>query len=166
VCDFVSWFQKGDTVIFLTDDDLATKAGKKLKKELDDQFMNDIKGHGAIRRFYEINEWDWPEGLQQKECEDFSNHNNFPTQIVEAIKNCQLTQIGILPDCVFTKAGLVKVKADAEWEKAGAEWEKADAEWKKADAEWNKACAEWKKAGAVTKWKVFSSKNNRAKIWR
>jgi hypothetical protein len=172
MCDFISWFQKDDAVIFLTDDDLATKAGKKLRA-IDGMFPDDIKGHGAIQKYYELNDWSFPADFTQKECTDFSTPNNFPPQIVEAIKKCNLTQIGVLPDCVFTKAGLVKVKADAEWKKAGAEWKKAYAELKKAyaerekvDAEWRKADAEWRKADAGVKWKVFADPKNRKKAWR
>ena len=165
MCDFISWYQKGDKVIFLTDDDLATEAGKKLRA-IAGMFPDDIKGHGAIRKFYELNEWVWPNGLTQKECTDFSSPNNFPPQIVEAIKNCNLTQIGKLPDNVLLKHGLNLIKNNAKREEADAKWKEADAKWEEAYAKWKEADAKWEEAYANTFWKVFADPKNRKKAWR
>ena len=172
MCDFISWFEKDGTVIFLTDDDLATEAGKKLRA-IGGMFPDDIKGHGAIRKFYELNEWVWPAGLTQKECTDFSSPNNFPPQIVEALKNCNLTQIGKLPENILLKHRLNLTKKDAKWEEAYAKREEADAKreeayakWEEAYAKWEEADAKWEEADANNFWKVFANPKNRKKAWR
>ena len=192
MCNFISWFQKGDAVIFLTDNDLATKEGMALRKELGDQFINDIKGHGAIARYFELNEWVLPMDAIRREvgdsrCPDFSTPNNFPPQIVEAIKNCNLTQIGRLPDNVLLSHGLGLIKKDAKREEAYAKWKEAEAKWKEAEAKWEEAEAKWQEAEAKREeayakweeadakrkeayanvfWKVFADPKNRKKVWR
>ena len=78
MCDFVSWIEKDDQILFLTDDDLDTKKGKELIKYC--MCLEDTRGHGAIRHYYNF------EGGIDKECTDLSNPDNFPKQIQEALK--------------------------------------------------------------------------------
>jgi hypothetical protein len=175
MCNFISWYEKDGVVFFLTDDDLATKAGKKLRKELGDQYAEDIKGHGAIARYFELNEWVVPMDAVRREvgdsrCPDFSTPNNFPPQIVAAIKNCNLTQIGQMPESVLLKRGLDLIKkdakrgeAEAKWKEAYAKWGEADAKRKEADAKWREAYAKWREAyakrkEAYAKWREAEAK--------
>jgi hypothetical protein len=74
MCHFPSWILKEKIVYFLTDKDLATKEGKLLDPA-------DIAGHGAIEQYYGI------KGGTHEECEDLSSPNNFPKEIVQAIKD-------------------------------------------------------------------------------
>ena len=96
MCNFVSWIEYKGKNYFLENKDLVTKQGKKL---LEDEYKNDIEGHGAIEHYY-------PElkgkGVH-KECEDFSTPNNFPTEIVSALKEGRLSNIGIEVDILNTK---------------------------------------------------------------
>jgi len=90
---FASWIEYKDKVIFLTNEKLATKEGKELKKYLDypsKQYFEDIPEHGAIRKYdYELGNFG-----KDKENTDFSTPKNFPTSLANAIKNLELTQIG------------------------------------------------------------------------
>ena len=96
MCNFVSWIEYKGKNYFLENKDLTTKQGKKL---LDDGYKDDIEGHGAIEHYY-------PElkgkGVH-KECEDFSTPDNFPKEIVDALKDGRLSNIGIAVDILNTK---------------------------------------------------------------
>jgi len=96
MCQFISWIEHDNHNYFLTTKDLETKEGKKL---LQKDVRDDIQGHGAIRAYY-------PElknmGIN-KECEDFSNPNNFPNDIIRAIKTGQFEDIGICTDILNDK---------------------------------------------------------------
>ena len=166
MCDFISWYEKDGAVIFLTDDDLATKEGKELRKYLGDQFTRDICGHGAIKKFYELKGWDFPDGMQQKECDDFSTPNNFPPQIIEAIKSCKLTQIGRPPDSVLLQRGIKAIQKDKGWQETDVKWREADTKWEEAYAKWEEADTKWQEAYTNAFWEVFSDTKNRQKGWR
>jgi len=93
MCLFAGWVEYKDKVFFLTNEKLATKEGKALKKYLDypsKQYFEDIPGHGAIRKYhYELGNLG-----KDRENTDFSTPENFPTSLANAIKNLELTQIG------------------------------------------------------------------------
>ena len=88
MCQFISWKEYKGKNYFLTNEDLETKEGKKLLKE---DVKADLCGHGALTSYY-------PE-LQYKgnshECSNFSTPDNFPKEIVKAIKQGKLSRIGI-----------------------------------------------------------------------
>jgi hypothetical protein len=93
MCEFVSFIEYKDDVWFLTNDCLRTKEGKALRKYLGDQFTNDIRGHGAIRRYYGIPK---DKGVNE-EITRFDTPNTFPPKIVEAIKDGAFSMISPLP---------------------------------------------------------------------
>jgi len=190
VCQFLSAIVLNEGTdkehwFFLTDKLINhTPKGEIIRKRFDG---DDLKGHAAIRAYFELGE------LEGKDFEqtDFSNPANFPSKLSTQIKkggfSFMPTTIGwmLSPQGKHTyakrekayaeweKAYAEREKADAEWrkayaewEKTDAEWEKADAEWRKADAEWRKADAEWRKADARIFWKIFSQAENRSKIWK
>ena len=79
MCEFLSWIEYKEEIIYITAADLETSKGKKLLKDVG---WEDIKGHGAIRKFFTI-----PDGKgTNKECTDFSTPTNFPKEIVRDIK--------------------------------------------------------------------------------
>ncbi len=83
MCQFLSWIEKGDKVLFLTENQVYhTKQGKLLKEWCNDY---DLIGHGAIRFYYGLEQ---DEG-KNKECTDFSTPSPFPAKIVKAIKGGQ-----------------------------------------------------------------------------
>jgi len=90
MCDFVSWIEFGDYILFLTNLDLETKRGRELMKFLGNKFDEDIKGHGAIEWYYELT----IKGIH-RECTDFSLPGNFPSKIVNAIKSGEMSYIGV-----------------------------------------------------------------------
>jgi hypothetical protein len=147
MCEFISWIETKDkgkkTVFFLTGKQVFhTKRGKELRNYTKN--YGDLVGHGAIRWYYELK---YNVGTN-KECTDFYSPENFPEDIVSAIKNGDMRGMGT-PEGLLAKAACAEWdKACAECDKARAEWNKACAEWDKACAEWNKACAEWNKACA------------------
>jgi hypothetical protein len=160
MCEFISWIEHNNDIYFLTSRELQTKEGRELKKYLDAQYYEDIKGHGAIDKYY---------GLKgkgtHKECDDFSTPNNFPGAIVQTIKTGKFEGVGIakgiLTQSAYAEYEKVRQAAEAEYEKvrqaAYAEYEKvrqsAYAEYEKvrqaAEAEYQKvrhaAYAEYEK---------------------
>ena len=89
MCQFVSWIEFEGKNYFIKDEDLKTKEGIDLRKYLGPQFKNDIKGHGACDKYFDLK----GKG-EHKECTDFSTPKNFPKEIVNAIKQGKLIKIG------------------------------------------------------------------------
>ena len=151
MCEFVSWIEYKDDVFFLTNDCLRTKEGKALRCYLKDQFGEDIKGHGAIRRYYNI-----PAGKgSNKECTNFSTPDKFPAKIVEAITTGHMSGI-----CgVALPVDILSGPAWAEYEKiegpALAEYEKIE----------GPALAEYEKIRGRAFWKIAVNPRNRVKEW-
>jgi hypothetical protein len=125
MCDFISWKNYKGKNHFLVNEDLATKEGKELLKP---EFEDDLCGHGAIEHCY-------PELKgkgENKECICFSSPDNFPKEIVKAIKQGKISRFGICLDILndLGKGEYEKIRqsALAEYEKirqsAWAEYEK------------------------------------------
>ena len=181
MCDFISWIELDGRNYFLTKKELRTKRGKELMDYLGDHFYDDVKGHGAIDFYYELQ----GQG-KHHECEDFSDPNNFPPEIVSALKNGAFDEIGL-------NSGLLNSTALAECEKArdaarveyGKARDAARVEYEKARAtarvECEKACdaarvecekaratalAEYEKTIMSALWDLFRDPENRASAWR
>ena len=93
MCQFVSWIKKGDKVYFLTARQIfETTRGKQLQKWCSNP--DDYVGHEAIRFYYRIAEGAGDDG----ECSDFSTPDNFPSEIVKAIKEGKLRGLGQTPE--------------------------------------------------------------------
>jgi hypothetical protein len=195
LCEFISWVEYKEDIFFLTNDCLKTKEGKALRRYLGDQFKEDIKGHGAVRRYFGI-----PENKgTNKEYTDFSSPKCFPTKIKAAILDGSFSQIAaILPFQLLTNQAWaeyekiegpawaeykkIRGQALAEYEKiegqAWAEYEKirgqALAEYEKirgqAWAEYKKirgqALAEYEKIRGQAFWKLLKNPRNRIEVWR
>ena len=131
MCQFVSWIKHNEKVYFLDDLKLNTKEGRELLKQCKD---DDIIGHGAIRAYY-------PELRKlgtNVECDDFSSPDEFPSEVVEAIKKGIFTEFGecvdILTKPAWDKHKKVSGAAFAEYDKVHAA---AYAKYKKVrDAAW------------------------------
>jgi hypothetical protein len=85
MCEFISWKEvktaSGTEILFLTHDDIFnTSRGIKLRKH---NGNNDLFGHGAIAFYYQISS---DKGIN-RECTDFSSPDNFPPEIVAALKS-------------------------------------------------------------------------------
>jgi hypothetical protein len=185
MCEFVSWVEKGEKVLFLTDALLDTPKGQLTLKEQSDG--EDIRGHSAIRFYFGFER---DEG-KNMECTDFSSPDNFPTAVAKAIKNCEFTKIGTLPDFMFTTNGLTKVESNLAWREADKVWteaykvweeaykardkaykardeayEEAYKVWTEADKARDKAYKARDEADKTVKWKVFASPENRIEAWR
>ncbi|MFA5377404.1 MAG: hypothetical protein WC455_16755 [Dehalococcoidia bacterium] len=181
MCEFISWVEHENKLYYLTANLLNTKEGRDLKKFLGTAYSEDIKGHGAIERYF---------GIKGKhhECTYFSSSKNFPAEIVKALKAGAFRGIGI-PDVsqVLTK------KACADYESKCAPLY-ADYESKCAPlyADYRSKCAplyadyrskrdaldadyESKRAPLYADyeskrddlfWDIFMDKKNRAKVWK
>jgi len=103
VCDFISWIEYKDEILFLTKNELETSRGKALRKYLGLHFENDVKGHGAIEWYYKLKD----NVGKHKECTDFSNPKNFPAVIVKALKRGDFCGIGI-PENYLTQPALAE----------------------------------------------------------
>ena len=192
MCDFISWIEHQGDIYFLTNQELNTKEGRELKEYLGTAFYDDIKGHGAIDRYW---------GLKDKgihgECTDFSTPDNFPPVIVEAIKKGLFEGIGAAEGILTPTAWAEYKKAEqavwAEYEKvqqaAMAEYKKvqqpAIAEYEKVQqpawAEYEKVqqpawaeykrveqavWAEYEKVQQAAFWALARDKKNRTEVWK
>jgi hypothetical protein len=90
---------------YISNFELNTREGKKLKKELGYFFHHEIKGHGAIKTYFGIRHG---RGIE-RECTDFSTPDNFPAEIVKKIKNGEFSQIGLNVD-LLNDAALAEYK--------------------------------------------------------
>ena len=157
MCEFISWkCFKGENY-FLTNADLDTKEGKKLLKP---DVIADLCGHGAIEAYY-------PELKgkgENKECTDFSTPDNFPADIVKAIKQGKLSRIGIclsvLNNLGIAEYNKIKQSALAEYNKIQ---QSALAEYKKIQ---QSAWAEYKKIEQNTFNKIVKQKKYRNNNWK
>jgi len=144
MCNFLSWIEYQNKLYFLTEADLKTKTFKQFKKD-NERWQEDIKGHGAIRYFH-------PEiknvGIN-RECSDFSNKDNFPLILQNAIKNCVFGSISIETSLLSTTAKAIYEKIE---KSALAEYEKIE---QPAHAKYDKirqlAKAEYEKIGRLAK---------------
>jgi len=142
MCQFISWVEEDNKPYYLDNKALKTKEGKSLLKYLrDNDSLCDLQGHGALRRYYsEL------KGRNQ-ECTDFSTPENFPKEIVNSIKNMEMTNILFGDE---TPLVLLNSEGQAEYQKIK---QSALAEYKKIEqsalAEYQKikqpAWAEYKK---------------------
>ncbi len=79
MCDFISWIEKGDALLYLTDSEIFSARGRKMSNACKD---NDFIGHGAIRKFYGVS----PENGIEKEIRDFWNTEKLPSELAEQAK--------------------------------------------------------------------------------
>jgi len=114
MCEFVSWIKDKKKIHFLTANQVFdTPRGKLLRDHIGERGCpaDDYVGHGAIRFFYELDS-----GIgTQKECTNFSTPQNFPPQIVKAIKDGKFWRLGI-PEGILTapaREAYCKAKAQA-----------------------------------------------------
>ena len=109
MCDFISWIEREGHIYLFTNKELNTKEGRKIQKGLKD---NDVRGHGVIREY-----WGLKDGVN-KECEDFSTPDNFPKEIVKAVKLGQYSEIGFNLDLLNSagKAEYEKIRQPAFWD--------------------------------------------------
>ena len=106
MCEFISWIEYENKNYFLTDKDLESKEGKSLIKFLGNNFQEDIKGHGAIRTYFNGGNQELGKKLQwgeDKENTDLSSPDNFPPEIVLAIKEGRMSRIGMSLDLLNDK---------------------------------------------------------------
>ena len=182
MCDFISWIEYKGDVLFLTKKELETNRGRALQKHLGGQFENDVKGHGAIEWYYNLE----PNSGTHKECTDFSSPDNFPNPIVSALKKGVFCGIGISEQLLTQTAWAeyeenkqtawaeyVKIKqaALAEYEEnkqpAWAEDEEIEqTAWAEYEENRQTAWAEYEEIRQTAFWKLFMSTKNRVPAWR
>jgi len=172
MCEFMSWINRRDKNYFLTTDQLKTRRGQKLLKSIG---YEDINGHGAIREYYRIDSGD---GIN-KEYTDFSSPNNFPPEIVAAIKAGKFRGFGIATGLLTATAWEVYEEAIATtWkvyeEATDTAWEvyKEATDTARKTEQWEvyeEAIAPtWKVYEEATDifWDLFTVEENRAEAWR
>ena len=170
MCEFVSWVEHEDKLYYLTANLLNTKEGRALKKHLGSAYSEDITGHGAIEHYF---------GIKGKHCEctDFSSPNNFPAEIVKAMKSGAFRGIGI-PD---ESQVLTKKACTDYWSKRAALYADYRSKRDALDADYRSKCNAlyddyWSKCDALYDdyrskrddlfWDIFMDKKNRAKAWK
>jgi hypothetical protein len=109
MCEFISWKEiktpTGTEILFLTRDDIFnTSRGAELRQHTTPE---DFVGHGAIAFYYQIAA---NKGIN-RECTDFSTPDNFPPEIVAAIKAGKM--LGMVD---FFPNGLLRAPLYADYE--------------------------------------------------
>jgi len=144
--------------MFLTDDIVKKRLNEF--KEFNKNWEEDIKGHGAIRWFYDN---DFKGGIS-KEYEDFTSPSNFPKEIVEAIKDCKFKLISFNVHLLNDKAK--KEHKEIE-QKAWEEYHKIERQaYEKYYKIIQQAYKEYYKISQSTFWNLFKDVNNRREEWR
>ncbi len=144
-----------------------TKHGQELVKTIS---LDDWCGHGTIREYYHLAV---DEG-EDYEFTNFSSPDNFPPDIVRAIKDGKMKGFDMPKE-------LLTAPADKAWQEATATADKAyqeaiapaDKAWQEAKATADKAWQEakapaykaWQEAKA-TAWDLFAIPENRVEAWR
>ena len=149
MCEFISWTEYKGKLYYISNYELNTPDGQALRRKLNYDFYEEIKGHGAIKTYFGL-----PHSkCKDNECSDFSTPNNFPAEIAEKIKAGEFSEIGVAE-------GLLTQPARAEYEKveqpARAEYEKVK----------QSAWAEYKKVKQSAFWKLYADPKNRIEAWR
>jgi len=181
MCEFISWVEHENTLYYLTANLLNTKEGRDLKKFLGTAYAEDIKGHGAIERYF---------GIKGKhhECTDFSSPNNFPAEIVKAMKSGAFRGIGIPDESqVLTKKAYADYKSKcaplhADYEsklaplhadyrsKCAALYADYKSKCAALYADYRSKCAaldaDYQSKRADLFWDIFMDKKSRARAWR
>ena len=167
MCDFVSWIEYDGRLYYLTKKALGDKKGKAIYKDIKD----DICGHGAIRRYYDI-----PDGKGSNlERTNFLTSDNFPVEIAKTIKNGMFRGIGLNLD-LLNKQGIreyeqIEQPAWAEYKRikqpAWAEYDRIEqpawAEYKRIE---QPAWAEYDSIKQASFWEIFSKKKYRNPAWK
>jgi len=181
MCEFVSWVEHEDKLYYLTANLLNTKEGRDLKKFLGTAYAEDIKGHGAIEHYF---------GIKGKHCEctDFSSPNNFPAEIVKAMKSGAFRGIGIPDESqVLTKKAYAdylskrdalyadyqskRAPLDADYLSKRAPLDadylsKRDALYADYQSKRDPIYADYQSKRADLFWDMFMDKKNRVKAWK
>jgi len=88
MCDLASWVETPEKIYFMDNVAIA-----KYRRDNPDRTIYDVTGHHAIREYYEISD----EG-RDRECTDFSTPDNFPLEIVSAIKAGRMSKHNVFPE--------------------------------------------------------------------
>jgi hypothetical protein len=167
MCEFVSWIEHEGNIYYLNDDCLRDKKGRELKKHLGKQYNEDIKGHGAIRYYYDIKDY---VGINKEYTG--TDLKEYPVEILNDIKRCKFKKIGFninfLTQPAWEKYKAMKQPAREKYEAVEQQaWEKYYAvrqqAWEKYKAVIQPA---WEKYEAVEQqvfWDIFKIKKNRIK---
>ena len=172
MCEFLSWIELPNGELkYISDFELGTRDGIKLKKFLGERYSNEIVGHGAIKTYFGLKH-----GVGKDcECIDFSTPDNFPDEIVQKIKAGKFSQLGINRQLLSHSAKEEYLKVvDPAWKEYRKVVNSAWEEHKKAEGlawkEYNKvkvpAWKKYKKAERLAFWKLFVNPKNRSKKWR
>lgn len=148
MCKFISWIEKDNVVYYLNDNCLKDKKGRQLKKHISKEFYNDIKGHGAIRYYY-----DMPYNIGINKEYTGINIIQYPEEIIKDIKACKFRDIGFNVDFLAKSA---RKKYEAIEQSA----------WKKYEAIEQPALEKYEAIKQKTFWDLFQDNKNRIKELR
>ncbi len=147
MCHFVSWINYDGKNYFLQNSDLLTKEGKALKKYLGTRFHDDIQGHGAIRRYFDL-----PRGRGRSK--EHLSLKVLPKEIVKAIKNGSMSLIGT-PSSFLVTTTLCRESIKEFYRKMLP-----------VDRKYNFLSSYYAKKSKEIFWEIFKDKKNRKKAWR
>ena len=140
MCEFISWIELADGKIkFLTGDQAFGDHPKSKALREWNKCNDDLRGHGAIRRYYKLANHDG----KNRECTDFSTPGNFPDEIAAALRAGKMWGFGGCPKELLTAPAL-------------ADYNKITAP----------AWADYTKITAPAFWKIFAVPENRNPKWR
>src|SRR4030042_5084025 len=94
MCEFLSWVELPNGKLrYLTAKNLATKKGRELREYVGNS--EDLTGHGAIRKYWGLDNYIIHHVGKNHECADFSTPDNFPSELAEAIKSGEFRGLGL-----------------------------------------------------------------------
>lgn len=153
MCDFISWIEIKQQVVFLTTDDIFhTKTGRELQKYCG--CPEDLIGHGAIREYYQFT------GGIERECTDFSSPDNFPPEIVKALLLGKFRKLGVPIECLI-KSAQIEYKREIQYYYDKYIQAFIHSTYVPIEVENN-----LKKAKDVLFWKMFFNPKNRIPAWQ
>ena len=148
MCEFVSWIEHDDQIYYLNDNCLRDKKGRELKKYLGNRYKYDVRGHGAIRYYYDIKN---NTGIDKEYTGN--DRDQYPKEIIEDIKNCNMQIIGFNLNLLSKSA----------WKKYKDIKQPA---WKKYKDIEQPALKKYEDIKQNIFWELFKDKKNRIKGWK
>lgn len=156
----------------MSNKELKTDKGQDLKEYLSYAFHDDITGHGTIRKYFDLKDYDINnEQEQEEDCLRYPS--KLPKQIVDAIKSGQMSMIGIPAnpsDLLNKKAVKIYRKKESEFYDQYEEADDIVMKYVKADTIYEKVrrdinMIQMDKCMKAF-WELFKKKDNRQKAWQ
>lgn len=111
MCDFLSWIEHKGDIFCISNKELRSRDGKKLREYIgDNYFFEDITGHGAIRKYFGLSSFQGTD----RENRNFRRPSEYPAVLVEKIKAGEFSLIGYPERGLLGRAARAKFNTEAD----------------------------------------------------